>query len=62
MEFKPLVCGESLIEIERKRYDELLRKEESLRLITSALSRMDDYANIKELRTAFGIKKENKNE
>ena len=59
MDCKPLICGEPIIEVERKQYEKLIAKEEKLRLLEKGLSSckgsyMTDYEMVKEL---FGLKK-----
>ena len=44
--------------IDVERYDELVAKEERLRLLEAALREMDDYQIVKEVKAMFGIKKE----
>lgn len=45
------------IEIERKRYDELVAAEEQLRLLRNAIAQLPDYSGTSELKTIFGIEK-----
>lgn len=58
MSVKPIFSGEILVEISHKRYDELLHKEERLRLLESAITEKDDYSNIEDIKTIFNLKKE----
>ena len=57
MNTKPLISGESLIEFERKRYDELLAKEERLRTMETAITSLDFYnPDFEVFKRLFGLK------
>ncbi len=47
-----------VIEIDRERYDELIKKEERLRLLEEAITRKDDFEYIKEIKKTFNLEKE----
>jgi hypothetical protein len=56
---KPLFSGASLIEIERNRYDELLRKEEKLTLLENAICNLSYTSDIQKM---FQLKERNNGE
>lgn len=56
MNTKPLLSGASLIEIEKSRYDELLRKEERLTLLESAICKLSYTSDVKK---TFSIEEKN---
>ena len=60
MNTKPILCGEPLIEIERKRYDELVHKEERLRLLENSILTLPCYGEREMLKTIFNIKEKEK--
>lgn len=55
MNTKPLFTGDPIIEIELKRYDELIRTEMKYNLLRNALEDHEGYSNIDELKKHFGI-------
>lgn len=62
MNTKPLFSGELLTEITQSRYEELVAKESELYLLKAAISKMDGYENIDNLKKMFGIEREVTNE
>lgn len=58
MSMKPIISGGVLFEIEPKRYEELVAKEERLRLLEEAITKRCGYSNIDELKDIFNLKKE----
>ena len=44
------------VELEQPRYDELLEKEERLRILETAIAGMSGYGDIDTLKKIFGIK------
>lgn len=56
--YKPLIAGEALIEIERSRYNYLIATEERYELIVNYLLRQKDYINIRHLKDLLGIESE----
>lgn len=60
---KPLISGEILIEVERSRYDELLHKEEQLKLLKKAVENCTPYtSDLIAIKAAFDIKERKGNE
>ncbi len=63
---KPLISGEPLVEIERKRYDELLHTEAKYQVIAKAISRAYSYNDIAAIIKIFELEErkiqENENE
>jgi hypothetical protein len=54
--YKPILSGEALIDIERSRYNDLVATEERYALIVNYLERQKkDYINIKPLKELLGI-------
>lgn len=49
MNCKPILGGEPLIDIERKRYEELIRTEERLKTLEEGLKRLNFYSSDFEL-------------
>lgn len=62
MNTKPLISGTALIEIERRRYDELLHRETELELLKSALERSADYSSVGDIKKYFLPPKEENEE
>ena len=58
MSVKPIMSGGILVEVEPRRYDELVRKEERLNLLENAIKQKDDFSNIEDIKTIFNLKKE----
>lgn len=58
MNTNPVFSGEAVIEIERRRYDELLHKEKHLELILAALSKWSGYGDVDKFKEHLGIEKE----
>ena len=48
------------VEAEQKRYDELIAKEERLRMLENALRGYHGYPALYELKSVFGLDKEQK--
>lgn len=55
MSTKPLLSGEILVEVSHRRYDELVAKEERLRLIEAVLRKKDNYENINDIKLIFDL-------
>ena len=63
MSTKSLFSGGTLVEIEPRRYDELVAKEERLRLLEKAIADKKNYDSISDIKTIFNLEKEDeKNE
>ena len=58
MSVKCVVAETSIIEVDRERYDELVAKEERLRLLEDAITQKGDYESISDIKTMFNLKKE----
>ena len=56
MNYKPVMCGEALFDIERKRYDELVAAETRLKLLENAIRANDSYG-LNEIKNVFGLYK-----
>ena len=56
MNTKPIICGEPLIEIERRRYDELVRKEAELNCLKNAILTLPCWSEKETLKIIFNIK------
>lgn len=57
MNCKPIMSGVPLIDIERSRYEELIRKEERLKMIEEGLQRLHFYNSDFELfKNIYGLK------
>lgn len=62
MNTKPIVCGDNLIVIERNRYEELIAKEERLRLIEKVIKKSPYYTTVGNIKDVFDLNVEdNKN-
>lgn len=46
------------VQIELKRYEELLAREERLRVLERAIYELGDYESVKTLKAIFGLKRE----
>lgn len=55
---KCVVADTDIIEIDRERYEELIAKEERLRMLEEAITNKDNYDNIKDIKTIFNLEKE----
>ena len=49
------------VEVDLRRYEELIQAEQKLSLLEMALSKKDNYSNIDDIKEIFDIRKENKN-
>lgn len=58
MNYKPIICGKTLIEIERSRYDNLLKTEKELEILKHTLSMLSGYSDVSMLKKIFSIKEE----
>lgn len=58
MAVKCVVADTDVIEIDRERYDELIKKEERLRLMEEAITRKLGYETIADIKKAFNLEKE----
>ena len=50
---KGILSGELLLEIERWRYDQLLAKEERLRLLEETIKRQSEYDTLRDIKKVF---------
>lgn len=62
MNCKGILSSEPLIEIERSRYDELVKKEKHFEIILGTLSRLSGYSNIDELKKYLNIEESKEGE
>lgn len=53
-----LFKGVTIYEVEPKRYDELIAKEERLRLLEEAITRKGEYESIADIKKIFNLEKE----
>lgn len=49
------------VEVDIKRYEQLIQAELKLSMLETALSKKDSYSNIDDIKEIFDIRKENKN-
>lgn len=49
------------VEVDIKRYEQLIQAEQKLSMLETALSKKDSYSNIDDIKEIFDIRKENKN-
>lgn len=52
---KGILTGELLLEIERWRYEQLLAKEERLRLLEEAIKRQSEYDTLRDIKRVFDL-------
>lgn len=62
MNFRPLVSGKQIIEVEFDNYCALLKKEERLNLVENWLKRNHGYKDLEPLKDLLGMDKENEDE
>lgn len=55
MSVKSILSGGILVEVEPRRYDELVAKEERLRLLEEAITRKGDYDTIADIKKIFNL-------
>ena len=57
MNCKPIMSGVPLIDIERSRYEELIRTEERLKILEEGLKRLDFYhSDFEVFKKIYGLK------
>ena len=56
--YKPILAGEALIEIERSRYNYLIAAEARLELVENYLKRHKGYIDVDKLKDLLGITSE----
>lgn len=49
------------VEVDIKRYEQLIQAEQKLSMLETALSKKDSYSYIDDIKKIFDIRKENKN-
>lgn len=50
--------GTTMFDVTESRYNELIAKEERLRLLENAITQKGDYDSISDIKTIFNLKKE----
>lgn len=50
-----ILAGAATVEVDLLRYDELLAKEERLRMLESAIKRQSDYSTLLDIKKVFDL-------
>lgn len=58
----PIGISQVTVEVDLKRYEQLIQAEQKLSMLETALSKKDSYSNIDDIKDIFDIKKGNLNE
>lgn len=58
----PIGISQITVEVDLKRYEQLIQAEQKLSMLETALSKKDSYSNIDDIKDIFDIKKGNLNE
>lgn len=58
----PIGISQITVEVDLKRYEQLIQAEQKLSMLETALSKKDSYSNIDDIKDIFDIKKGNENE
>lgn len=55
----PIGISQITVEVDLKRYEQLIQAEQKLSMLETALSKKDSYSNIDDIKDIFDIKKGN---